>query len=250
MQSQGQITPLSYRSKEILLGSLLGDGSLKIHKPYKNARFAFRHSVTQEEYFFWKVREMSEIASEHNVWRQSKDGKDGFGTEKLRFQSLALPVLTELYHLTHKQHKFRMRRKWLNQLTPLSLAVWWFDDGSLIADSRQGVFCTDGFEFEQVQILDRYMKKVWGIATTISRIKQTEQHRLYLRSTESVQKFLRIILPHVPVASMLPKVLMLYNDSELQQRWISEVEARVPFSREVIEYHLAVKRQKWKRYRE
>lgn len=37
--------------KAIILGSLLGDGCLKINQGYKNARFSFRHSITQQEYF-------------------------------------------------------------------------------------------------------------------------------------------------------------------------------------------------------
>lgn len=250
MQQQDHLMPLSDRAKVIILGSLLGDGSLKIHKPYKNARFAFRHSVTQEDYFLFKAHELVEIASEKYMWRQGRDGKDGFGGEKLRFQSRALETLTELYQLTHKQKKFRIRRKWLNMLTPLSLAVWWLDDGSLVSDTRQGVFCTDGFPLNQVKILDRYMKKVWGINTVVGRVNETDQYRLWIRSTEGLQKFLRIILPHIPVETMLPKVLMLYNDSELQQRWISEVINLSIFPRAVVEKQLAAKRQKWKKFRE
>jgi len=188
--------PLSDRSKEIILGSLLGDGSLKIHKPYVNARYAFRHSITQKEYFYWKTKELAEIASEKHTWLQSKDGKDGYGQAKLRFQSRALPTLTELYQLTHKkgqQGKIRIRRKWLNLLTPLSLTVWWLDDGSLVSDTRQGVFCTDGFSHDEVRLLDRYMKKVWGITTGISQVKDKDQYRLWIRSTDSLQKFLQTI---------------------------------------------------------
>ncbi|PIR02174.1 MAG: hypothetical protein COV62_02125, partial [Candidatus Nealsonbacteria bacterium CG11_big_fil_rev_8_21_14_0_20_35_11] len=51
---------LSKNCKEIILGSLLGDGSLRIHKSYKNARFSFRHSVNQKEYFFWKAGQLKE----------------------------------------------------------------------------------------------------------------------------------------------------------------------------------------------
>ena len=39
------------KEQAIILGSLLGDGSLKIHSGYKNARFSFRHSYKQQEYF-------------------------------------------------------------------------------------------------------------------------------------------------------------------------------------------------------
>ena len=41
--------------EQLNLGSLLGDASCKIYKPYKNARIVFKHGVKQEVYFFWKV---------------------------------------------------------------------------------------------------------------------------------------------------------------------------------------------------
>jgi len=159
---------LSDRCREIILGSLLGDGSLRIHKPYKNARFSFRHSVHQKEYFDWKVNQLREVSSQNNVWKQKADG---FGGEKMRFQSLALESLTEIYRLTHQHdHRLVVRRKWLNLLTPLSLAVWWLDDGSIIANGRKGVLCTDPIPIEEQKLLAKYLLKVWGINVKIGKI--------------------------------------------------------------------------------
>jgi hypothetical protein len=44
--------PLSETCKAIILGTLLGDGSLKIYSGYKNARLTIRHSIVQKEYFY------------------------------------------------------------------------------------------------------------------------------------------------------------------------------------------------------
>ncbi len=242
---------LSDRCKEIVLGSLLGDGSLKIQKPYKNARFSFRHSVQQQDYFFWKVEQLKEISGEKCWWKQMPNG---YGGEMLRYQSLALEQLTELYQLTHKQNRFIIKRKWLNQLTPLALAVWWLDDGSLIGNGKRGVFCTDPFPLEEQKIAARYLLKVWNIKVTIAKIvrerngEKREYYRLWLRSSEELKKFLRIILPQVPVAAMLPKVLILYKDSQLQQRWISEVAEKTKFSRETIKKYLLAKQARYKRF--
>jgi hypothetical protein len=245
---------LSDQCKEIILGSLLGDGSLKIHKPYKNARFSFRHSCAQEEYFCWKASALEEISSDKNIFPQKKDG---FGTnDKLRYQSRALPMLTDLYELTHKAKQFNIRRKWLNMMSPLSLAIWWLDDGSLVSNSRKGVFCTDGFDKDSLKIIVRYLKIVWGITVHIGAVKekragrQNEHYRLWIRSTEELKKFLRIILPHITIASMLYKVIILYKDTQLQQRWISEVARNTRFSKNVIERAMNEKRKKWKQFRE
>lgn len=244
---------LSNQCKEVILGSLLGDGSLKIHPQYKNARFSFRHSIKQKEYFFWKLEQLKEISGEKCWWIQNNNK---LGGDKLRYQSLALESLTSLYQLTHERQRLRIRRKWLNMLTSLSLAVWWFDDGSLITNGRRGVLCTDSFFYKEQKLMARYLYKVWGVKVVIGKIrrewkeKQTEYYRLWIRSSEELQKLLRIILPHIKIASILPKVLLMYKNIDLQQRWISEVGKATGFSQMVIERYLNEKKSKWKNFRE
>ena len=249
-------TSLSYQSREIILGSLLGDGSLKISKDYKQARFSFRHSANQEKYFWWKVKNLKEISSEHCVWKQEGEN-NGWGKTKFRYQSLTLPSLTELFKLTSKNNQLRVRRKWLNILSPLSLAVWWCDDGSIIGNGRRGVLCTDGFDEKSQKILAKYLLNKWRVKVHPAPIKRTgagytkeEYWRLWFRSAEELKKFLRIILPFIPVESMLPKVIILYKDSELQQRWISEIASKTFFSKHTIENYAREKRSKWKSFRE
>lgn len=246
------IPPLLDHSKDIILGSLLGDGSIAINKGYKNARFSFKHSIKQKEYFLWKVEMLKNISSEHNTWIQEKNGHDGWGSEKLRFQSLALEELTEIYNLTTEKGKKIVKRKWLNLLTPLSLLVWWLDDGSLVSNSRKGVFCTDGFSLKEVKILQNYLKKVWGIDTKIGKTFRESKifFRLWITSTEELKKFLRVILPYLKVEQMLYKVLVLYNDSELQQRWISEASSLSGFSSEIVEKYISERKSRLKKFRE
>lgn len=244
---------LSQNCKEVILGSLLGDGSLKIHTPYKNPRFSFRHSAQQRDYFFWKVSQLKEISSDKCWWEQEKNG---FGGAMLRYQSVASEALMELYNLTHeKSGRLVIWRKWLNKLTPLSLAIWWLDDGSLIVNGRRGVICTDPFSYEEQKLLARYLVVVWDIDVHIGKITRVykgitkEYFRLWIRSSEELQKLMRIILPHVKVESMLPKVLLLYKNHDLQQRWISEVSRFTGFSIPVIEKYVEVKKSKWKNFR-
>ena len=243
---------LSNKCREVILGSLLGDGSLKIQDQYKNARFSFRHSIKQQEYFFWKIKQLKEISGEKCWWKQEKNN---LGGAMLRYQSIATDVLTDLHRLTHKNGQMVIRRKWLNKLTSLSLAVWWLDDGSLITNGRRGVICTDPFSYSEQKLLARYLLKVWGIKVHIGKIrreyngKTREYYRLWIRSSEELMKLLRLILPQVKVASMLPKVLLLYKNSNLQQRWISEVNKLTGFSFPVIEKYLNEKKSKWKNFR-
>lgn len=243
---------LSDKCKEIILGSLLGDGSLKIHEPYKNPRFSFRHSIKQQEYFFWKTDQLKEISGEKYWWKQEKNG---LGGAMFRYQSAATDLLMDLYKLTHKNNQLIIRRKWLNRLTPLSLAVWWLDDGSLVVNSRRGVICTDPFSYDEQKLLARYLLKVWGIKVHIGKIKRIydgkakEYYRLWIRSSEELMKLLRLILPHIKTASVLPKVLFLYKNLDLQQRWISEVVKLTGFSETIVKKYTIEKKSRWKNFR-
>ena len=237
---------LKNRCREIILGSLLGDGSLVISKRYKRPRFEIRHSISQKDYFFWKVSELKEISGKKCSRIQPADGWSK--KKKLHYHSLAQPCLTELYYLTHRQGKTYIHQEWLKELTPLSLLVWWLDDGSLVKNSRQGILCTEGFSRQDSLVLSRYLKQRWRIKTKVGRRGKYYQLRIY--STEELKKFLKLILPYLSVASMLPKVILLYKDQNLQQRWISEICRLTKFSRQIVEKYLAKKKKKWQIFRE
>ena len=239
MPKKYDLVSLSDNTIALILGSLLGDGSLKIHGGYTNARFTFRHSLKQLNYFNYKVSLLDEISSDKSVFYQKPDGFSPNG--KVRYQSKALPSLTELYNFTHKRGQFQIRRNWLNQMTDLSLAIWWLDDCSIISNTRKGVFCTDGFDEKSVKILARYLQVVWNIDTHVGSVyvKQrtgNKQHcyRIWIRSSEELKKLCRIVAPHIHELDMLYKVIILYKDSELQQRWISELVKLTDFTEEEI----------------
>jgi hypothetical protein len=235
-----QQIPLSDECKAILLGSILGDGSLKISKSYRNARFSMRHSVSQEAYFYWKVKKLREISTDNAVHVQEPDGFSK--KSKLHYQSRALISLTQLYEIVSADNKLKIQRRWLNHLTPLSLMIWWLDDGSIIGSGKKGVLCTDAFDLKSVQLLANYLAKVWKIHVRIGVIRrrrpdrnvpETEVYRLWFSCSE-LKKFLKLILPSIPVSQMIYKTMVLYKDPQLQQRWISEMKSALPqFEKEI-----------------
>jgi hypothetical protein len=95
----------------------------------------------------------------------------------------------------------------------------------------------------------------WNIRVIVAPVgrkrdgKQDQYWRLWIRSQEELKKFLRIILPHIPVSSMLKKTILLYKDPQFQQRWISEVVQLSRFSKSVIMAEYEKKLAKWNCYR-
>lgn len=240
---------LSKEAQAVVLGSLLGDGSLVIQRGYKNARFCFRHSAKQRDYFMWKVSLLKEISGERCWHEQPPDGLSKY--PKLHYCSRALPELTKLYELTHKRGKLRVRRKWLNMMTPLSLAIIWFDNGSIIGNGRRGVICTDRVPLKGQLVFCKYLRKVWGIKARVGRVRKgSDVYRVWIRSAESLKKLLRIVAPFAKVESVLPKLLLLYKDARAQKRWVSEVSAATGFPEEVVWKHLNEKKSRWRSFRE
>ena len=227
---------MSKECKSVILRSLLGDGSLKKEPKYANIRFKFRHSIVQQDHFYWKVGYMQEIATEKSVQLQKPDGYSL--NEKLLFQSGARPHLTELWKIVcDGGNSLVIQRHWLNHLTELSLASWWFDDGSLMRASRQGTFCTDTFSKDHCTTLKNYMFIVWHITFKVRPVKRKNTgknnysreiyYRLWFNATE-VKKFLPIVLPYAETPLAIKKCLLIYRDPFFQQRWISKMRELLP----------------------
>ena len=225
---------LSDECKSIIYGTLLGDGSLQKTQGYRNARLSIRHSEVQSEYFHWKCKALAQISSPKSIQLQQPSGYSP--RRKLLFQSASLQSLSQIMSITHRNGKLCIQRRWLNHITPLSLAIWWCDDGSIIGNGRKGVLCTDGFDEASVRLLADYLNTVWNVYGHVGAIKrdrkygnysQTHYYRIWF-STEELKKLFRILLPSIPVASMVRKVILIYKHDEFQQRWISEVKLALP----------------------
>jgi len=218
--------PLSDFCKSIIYGTILGDGMLKIYDGYANARLSIKHSITQLDYFNWLANSLVEIASDNSVIT-CKPSQN----QKLLFQSRSLKTLTEIYNMTYVNNKLNIKRSWLNHMNEISLMVWWLDDGSIIGNGRRGVFCTDAFNKESIEILKQYLKVVWLIDTSIG-LKRGPKNKVYYRlylNTAELKKLLIIIMPYIPTKSMLYKIELKYKDKEMQQRWISIIKDKIKF---------------------
>ena len=209
--------PLSAKCQSIILGSLLGDGSLQIGKGYKNARLTVKHSVTQEQYFYWKAEQLESISSPGSVQKLKPTGYSN--NKKLAFQSRCSKAVTELHTKTYEKKQKKIKQIWLNEMTDLSLAIWYLDDGSLIGGHRKAVLCTDGFDKKSVSILIKYLNTVWKLQCGLWIIKrnktkernyvQTEYYRIQF-SVSGTKQLFQYILPWVPMC-MIYKCIILYK---------------------------------------
>lgn len=122
---------LSDRQHQILIGSLLGDGSLD-RTSEASARWIETHSAAQEAYLRWKAEELGPFVSRMypTTKRDKKSGKvfQGWG-----FTTKSCPVFQPFHALFYPDGVRVFPANLPVLMTPLVLAVWYMDDGSVSA---------------------------------------------------------------------------------------------------------------------
>ena len=106
--------------QHLLLGSMLGDGSLK-QESHTTAYYREEHAQTQKAYVQWKEKAFGKLC------RKSSDNSHGYG-----FSTQALYEFGQIrakFYSRNKRYK-HVTTELLEQLNPLSLAVWFLDDGT------------------------------------------------------------------------------------------------------------------------
>ena len=121
----GSLTQLQ---QSIIIGSLFGDGYLRIVPNRKNALFEVNHSFAQKEYVDWKYEMLKSICRSEPKMRAGNGARIAY-----RFNTRQLPELTELYGIFYRSGSKVIPNN--IQLNSIMLAVWFMDDGSKCRES-------------------------------------------------------------------------------------------------------------------
>lgn len=173
---------LTSAEQSVIIGSILGDGALRLQQGKKNALLEINHSIRAELYLRWKYQILrSFIATPPRVRRNGQQFA-------CRFVTRSLPIFTRLYNRFYQNGKKRVP---INlQIDALSLAVWFMDDG---ARSRSSYYLnTQQFPVvNQVELL-RSLKQQHGLDATLN--KDKHYYRIRIRTT-SAKRFREIVQP-------------------------------------------------------
>lgn len=125
------LPPLTEEQIQVLIGSLLGDGSLGATSA-QSARFTESHSLKQQDYLRWKADIFgSYLAAVIPVKKQDK--KTGRVFHGVSMTTKACPQLRSYYDLFYPAPlcKRVFPADLTERMTPLVFAVWYMDDGSV-----------------------------------------------------------------------------------------------------------------------
>jgi recombination protein RecA len=149
---------------EVLLGGLMGDGALSPSRSGHGARFRWGHSAKQAEYGDWKASLFANL----NVSRSTNAKGAVFHDMQ------PLPELAELRQAVYVGNTKVFSDDYLKRLTPLSLAVWYMDDGGFTLRSKglqartaggsgRSEICVEAMSPETRQRLRDHIADTWGI---------------------------------------------------------------------------------------
>ena len=157
---------LSEKQKSVLLGTLLGDGSLKRRGNYY--RLHIKHSYKQISLVRYKREVFSNITSMpiRVFFQKVKDKNYKF----CEFVTLTHPEFSKYRKLFYKDKKKVISQKLKQQFNnSLSLAMWFMDDGC--AEYAGVSFNTQCFSLKEVQFLSYILKENFGLDSTIRKNK-------------------------------------------------------------------------------
>lgn len=134
-------------------------------------------------------------------------------SHSVQFSSVWHPLFDEIAETLYTENGKRLPPSFIDNLTPLTLAVWYMDDGSYNDNpkAKQGTICTDSFPVADVEYAAAKLR-TWGVNCSVY-TRQSHASGTYgsgtytrivlLRST--INRFFDIVRPYIH-PTMLYKV--------------------------------------------
>lgn len=182
-------------SLDVVIGSVLGDGHIyEATKKFKSRIYVSQHDTkfSYLEWLFLKIGEGFDL----NPIRPKTGYKQHY------FRSKSYSKFGELRKTFYFKRKKIIPFEIFDILVnPISIAVWYMDDGNLDKRNKyhfNSTFATYCFSFEECRVLCEVLNKNFGIKASVNQTKMRGKiyPRLYIWS-ESMNKFINTIKPFI-----------------------------------------------------
>ncbi|MBI4253048.1 hypothetical protein HY623_02620 [Candidatus Uhrbacteria bacterium] len=190
---------LTKRQKEILFGLLLGDGHLETQNNGRTYRLKIEHSIKQKEYVDW-------LYDEFRKWiltlpREKIKKREGIRSVNYGFSTVSHGALRFYAHQYYEKNGVKKVPKLIHRwLTPLALAVWYMDDGSVKSKHhRARILNTQSFHAKDIERLMNALKSRYALSSHAR--KQTDGLQIMILA-ESADDFARIVRPYIHQAML------------------------------------------------
>lgn len=176
------------RQKSIIIGSLLGDASLR--KININPIFTCEHGIKQLEYCKWKAEELSSLGAKFSISkRKTIDKRTGLYYESAICRLPANPEFLSIYNNLYIDGRKTITKEYLKDFDELSLAVMFMDDGSFNGSSIN--IATNCFNENELLLLVKFFEERFNLTFHIM-----SSRALYLLRKD-FEHFKSLVLPHI-----------------------------------------------------
>lgn len=200
---------LTKEQREVIFGKMLGDGHLETQNKGRTYRLKIEHSIKQKEYVDWQFdlfRNIVLSTPQEKIKKINEISYVNYG-----FSTLSIDSFRFFANQFYKDNKKKIPKLIHRWLAPLTMAVWFMDDGSIKPDRNKSLILnTQSFSKKDVEMLKNVLEQKFGIKAKL-RIQQRKQigYQLYLLS-ETIDKFIDIVNPYI-LSSMRYKLGRLNN---------------------------------------
>lgn len=177
---------------DVLVGSLLGDGS--ISRCGRGLRYECEQKESMKEYVEWLSREMNEYGlkiGERNRTRKLNGYEWKYKSYRVISKSHKdIKLAREMFY---PEGRKTVTEEWLGMLTPKSLAVWYMDDGSYDYNKNTIQIRTDSFTLKEHHLIQNYFNNIHDIQISIAKYGKGKNKKYYLYfPRHEAKKFLEI----------------------------------------------------------
>lgn len=188
-----QHTPVQ---EQIILGKLLGDASLRTIA--SSAHLEWGHTKEHEQYFDFVANGLGDLFAK----KSKKEYMSGFGSKMIRGRTISLFSLKKKFSSFYKKGK-KIAPNWVaKELTPLSIAFWYMDDGSLGHHEDQedrAHFAVCDFSEKDCKVLLKGLKKfnINGVYYQSSNHDKNKKHSRIRLNADEAEKLFILIAPYI-----------------------------------------------------
>ena len=163
----------------------------------EGSRMMFYQSGDHGEYLLWlhsKLFELGYCKSTAPTIR-SRTFKTGKVSYFIRFESFTFTSFNWIREAFYPKTRKIVPLDIGNYLTPLALAIWLMDDGTLI--KNKGIkFATNCFTLNEVKLLSTVLSEKYNLKTSIIKTGAVNQYNIYIAKS-SLDTFRGIVKPYI-----------------------------------------------------
>ncbi len=181
---------LSQIQKQILYGTVLGDGYLQ--KTGKaNARLRLEHGKDQKEYLFWKASQFQKLFQGKPKYIERIHPITKKTYKYWRYQSNSTPVFGKIRKIFYPQDKKTIPKDLNKYLSSRTLAIWYMDDGYYSKRDNSSYLYLGRVSRDEAETVSRSIYTAFKLSNTI--LDKKEKSYVIYFSPKTVLKLRKII---------------------------------------------------------